>query len=301
MSGLIVGLVIRTPISETFVSTAKYVAIIYADHAWEDGTHAHPAVETVAKAIGVDERTVQRHLRTLVKIGMMIPDGKGPHGTIRYKFPLEETADGFVRLAMRRGDTVPPQHAAKGDMDSGDTGVTPSNCRGDTDSGDTDSGDMGVTQLNNPSVVVVVVNDVGKIFSDYEQEFGALTPMIADAIKDACDTYPLDWIPEAMQIAVSANNRRWSYVAGILKNCKAAGKRPSLNRLEKTNGNNGSNSGNSAKGKTSRGANGKAGNRGGSDGTDGHVPAPADDPQAAARHREQWERLRKQSKQVPAV
>lgn len=222
MSGLIVGLVIRTPISDEFVSTAKYVAIIYADHAWEDGSHAHPAVETVARAIGVDERTVQRHLRTLVKLGMLIPDGKGPKGTNRYKFPLEETADGFVKLAMRRGDTVPPRHSAGGD----------------TDSGDTDSGDMGVTQLINPPDLVVVIKDesFGKVCTAYEQEFGALTPMIADAIMETCNTYPAEWIPEAMQIAVQGNHRAWSYVEGILKNCKAKNVRPSLNRLEKSNG-----------------------------------------------------------------
>ncbi len=229
MSGLIVGLVIRTPISERFVSTAKYVAIIYADHAWEDGSHAHPAVETVARAIGVDERTVQRHLRALVGLGMLIPDGKGPHGTNRYKFPLEETADGFVKLALRRGDTVPPRQ-----FDGGDT-----------DSGDTDSGDTGVTQLINPPDLVVVVNgDFGKVCTAYEQEFGALTPMIADAVKDSVDTYTAEWVLEAMDIAVKSNVRSWKYVEGILKNCRSKNVRPSLNRMEKkSHANNNNNSG----------------------------------------------------------
>jgi DnaD/phage-associated family protein len=73
----------------------------------------------------------------------------------------------------------------------------------------------------------------------YEQEIGAITPLIADAILDACDTYPIDWIPEAIEIAVSSNKRSWRYVEGILRNCKAKNVRPSLNRLEKSNGNNG--------------------------------------------------------------
>lgn len=283
MSGLIVGLVIRTPISDVFVSTAKYVAIIYADHAWEDGTHAYPAVETVASAMGVDTRTVQRHLRVLEEIGMLVPDGKGPRGTNKYRFPLVEGKDGSVRLALIGGDTVPPRQIVEGD----------------TDSGDTDSGDMGVTQLNQPSDSLVVVKAGGENFKIYEQEIGALTPMIADAIREAEKDYPPDWIPEAIAIAVAKNARSWKYVEAVLKNCKAAGKRPSLNRLEKSNGNSGSNSSNATKGKTARGANGKAGNRSGVDGTDGHVPAG--DPQAAQRHREQWERLREQSKQVPAV
>jgi DnaD/phage-associated family protein len=216
MSGLIVGLVIRTPISDELVSTAKYVAIIYADHAWEDGTHAYPAVETVAGVMGIDTRTVQRHLRKLEKIGMLISDGKGPRGTNKYRFPLVEGSDGSVRLALVGGGVVSPRQIA----------------RGDTDSGDTDSGDMGVTQIIKPSDLIVVKAGAGENFRIYEQEIGALTPMIADAIRDAEETYPPEWIPEAIAIAVENNARNWKYVEAILKNCKAAGKRPSLNRLE---------------------------------------------------------------------
>jgi phage replication O-like protein O len=86
---------------------------------------------------------------------------------------------------------------------------------------------------------VVVVSGAAEIFGVYEQEFGGLTPLIADAIEDDCKTYPLDWIHDAMQIAVGANKRSWNYVRGILKQCKAKNVRPSLNRLEKSNGNNG--------------------------------------------------------------
>jgi len=227
MSGLIVGLVIRTPISDAFVSTAKYVAIIYADHAWEDGTHAYPAVETVANTMGVDTRTVQRHLRDLETLGILVPDGKGPRGTTKYKFPLVEGKDGSVRLDLVGGDTVPPRQIARGDTDSGDTyWVTP------------------VSPKSLKQDLLVVVNaDFGEICKAYEQEFGALTPMIADAIKDSVDTYPAEWIPEAMQIAVEANKRSWNYVEGILKNCKAKNIRPSLNRLEKLHAN--GNAGNS--------------------------------------------------------
>lgn len=79
----------------------------------------------------------------------------------------------------------------------------------------------------------------GAVFQKYESEFGALTPMIADAIQDACKTYPAEWVPEAMEIAVKANKRSWKYVEGILKNCKAMNIRPSLSAKEKSNGNNG--------------------------------------------------------------
>jgi phage replication O-like protein O len=92
----------------------------------------------------------------------------------------------------------------------------------------------------NDSVVVVNAGDIAKI---YEREIGALTLLISDALHDACREYPIDWIPEAIVIAVKRNVRKWDYVEGILKKCKDAGKRPSLNKLEAKNGNTSGNSG----------------------------------------------------------
>ncbi len=224
MSGLIVGLVIELPITDEFTSEMKFTAVIYADHAWQDGTHAHPAIATVAKKTGYHERSVQRYVRGLENLGILIPDGKGPHGTNQYKFPLL-SADGSFRLDIKsRGGSVPPRQTATGD----------------TDSGDTDSGDTSVTRINQPSVNLVVVNSAAEIFKIYESEIGAITPMISDAINSWLDVekIPSEWIIEAIQIAVKANARNWKYVEAILKSCKAKNVRPSLNRLERQNANN---------------------------------------------------------------
>jgi len=241
MSGLIVGLVLRQPIAKEFNSEAKFVATVYADHAWEDGTHAYPAVDTVAGITGYSSRTVQRYLRTLDAIGMMKPAGKGPRGTTSYDFPLHINEDGSVRLAMRGGDTVTPPEEKPADSGDSLTGCQPDGVTGNrvtSPSGDTSVTRIPVTQTNNPSLDLVVNEaDVARIAKLYESEIGALTPLVADAIRDALQTYPADWIPEAIAIAVQNNARRWNYVEAILKNCKTAGKRPSLNRLENKNGN----------------------------------------------------------------
>ena len=122
MSGIVSGLVLRTPISDDFTSEAKFIATVYADHAWEDGTHAHPAVETVAKITGYHERTVQRYIHNvLIPMGMLIKDGVGPRGTNQYRFPLEEGSDGSIRLKLKGSGTVPPRLPARGDTESGDT------------------------------------------------------------------------------------------------------------------------------------------------------------------------------------
>lgn len=73
----------------------------------------------------------------------------------------------------------------------------------------------------------------GKIFRLYENEIGILTPMIADAVGDAIDTYPLEWIEEAIGAAARRNARNWAYVEAILKRWKAEGKNSHLEQKRK--------------------------------------------------------------------
>ena len=62
------------------------------------------------------------------------------------------------------------------------------------------------------------------IFRLYEQNIGALTPMIADVLRDAEETYPLSWIEDAIRIAVENNVRKWRYVEAILEDWQTKGR-----------------------------------------------------------------------------
>ena len=55
------------------------------------------------------------------------------------------------------------------------------------------------------------------IYRLYEQNIGPLTPMIADALRDAEATYPMEWIEDAFRAAVENNARRWRYIDAILR------------------------------------------------------------------------------------
>ena len=61
------------------------------------------------------------------------------------------------------------------------------------------------------------------IFKLYEENIGPLTPMIADALKDAEQTYKPEWVAEALEIAVKSNKRNWKYVEAILRRWKEEG------------------------------------------------------------------------------
>lgn len=62
------------------------------------------------------------------------------------------------------------------------------------------------------------------IFSLYENNIGPLTPLIADTLREAEQTYSADWIYEAMKIAVEGNVRNWRYVEAILRSWKEKGR-----------------------------------------------------------------------------
>ena len=62
------------------------------------------------------------------------------------------------------------------------------------------------------------------VFKLYEENIGPLTPMIADMLKDAEETYSQEWIADALEIAVANNVRNWKYVEAILKRWKGKGK-----------------------------------------------------------------------------
>jgi len=74
----------------------------------------------------------------------------------------------------------------------------------------------GAVQSNPPS-------ERPNIFKLYEENIGPLTPLLADTLKDAEQTYPPEWVAEALEIAVKSNKRNWKYVEAILRRWKEEG------------------------------------------------------------------------------
>jgi len=76
--------------------------------------------------------------------------------------------------------------------------------------------------LSHPKATLDVIKP--NLFQLYQENIGPLTPLIADALRDAQDTYPEDWIDEAIQIAVKNNVRRWKYIETILTRWQEEGR-----------------------------------------------------------------------------
>lgn len=58
----------------------------------------------------------------------------------------------------------------------------------------------------------------------YEQEIGALSPSIADAIARASERWPEDWIIDALRLAAARNARSWRYAEAVLERWETEGK-----------------------------------------------------------------------------
>ena len=60
-------------------------------------------------------------------------------------------------------------------------------------------------------------------YTAYEQNIGALTPLIADAITLAVEEYTDHWVMEAIKLSAQNEKRNWKYCEGILKRWKREG------------------------------------------------------------------------------
>lgn len=68
------------------------------------------------------------------------------------------------------------------------------------------------------------------IFVLYEQNIGPLTPLLAEELMEAEDTYPGTWIEDAFREAVELNKRSWRYIQRILQRWAAEGREDETTR-----------------------------------------------------------------------
>ena len=69
-------------------------------------------------------------------------------------------------------------------------------------------------------------------FKLYEENIGPLTPLIADTLKDAEESYSQEWVADAIDLAVKNNKRNWKYAEAILKRWKEEGRAEKQDRKD---------------------------------------------------------------------
>lgn len=74
------------------------------------------------------------------------------------------------------------------------------------------------------------------IFALYEEHIGLVTPMLAETLQEAAETYPAEWIEDAFRLAVEANVRKWTYVRAILERWVSEGRSDESHRRDSGTG-----------------------------------------------------------------
>jgi DnaD/phage-associated family protein len=81
-----------------------------------------------------------------------------------------------------------------------------------------------------PELLVHLEAQRPSVFVLYEQNIGALTPLLVEELMDAEHRYPAAWIEDAFREAVALNKRSWRYIQRILERWAAEGKRDETSR-----------------------------------------------------------------------
>lgn len=83
------------------------------------------------------------------------------------------------------------------------------------------------TPTSSPALVEPVRPSV---FQLYEQNIGPLTPLLAEKIAEALEEYPVEWVQDAIEEAVSYGKRHWRYIQRILERWAAEGRETASTR-----------------------------------------------------------------------
>lgn len=71
---------------------------------------------------------------------------------------------------------------------------------------------------------IEILPEKPNIYKLYLENVGAITPMIADELKDAERDFSADWVADAIEIAVKSNKRNIKYIRAILERWRREGK-----------------------------------------------------------------------------
>lgn len=72
---------------------------------------------------------------------------------------------------------------------------------------------------------VQILPERPSVYRLYEENIGALTPLIAEDLKDTETEFGIEWLTEAIQISVQREKRSLRYIRAILESWKKEGKR----------------------------------------------------------------------------
>ena len=165
---------------------------------------AHPGIRTIAEGCGLAQNTITAAVKKLELLGLLTVNREDKKYNI-YQIPE------YISANSKSASKIEAESASKTEADDKTASVKAESA----------SIALRLNQINQSPTTTSAPQR--NIFTIYEQNFGPLTPMIADELKDAEKTYPVEWVESAMSEAVANNKRNWKYVEAILKRWQVDG------------------------------------------------------------------------------
>ena len=148
------------------------------------------ADQTLAKALKEDgserEKAVKRALAMAVDRGTLISTSVSKEGSLQHLYLINTEMDRRAMAGIENGELIP------GPWPEAEPWQGP---------------------VERPN-----------IFGLYEENIGMLTPLVAEELREAEQSYPAGWILEAFREAVALNKRSWRYISRILERWASEGK-----------------------------------------------------------------------------
>jgi DnaD/phage-associated family protein len=94
------------------------------------------------------------------------------------------------------------------------------------------NGELSLSGLKVKEQAYIETEEQPDIFTDFEENIGMLTPMVADELREAEKIYPKTWINAAIKEAALRNKRSWEYISAILERWTAEGKSDGTHRRD---------------------------------------------------------------------
>lgn len=201
------------------------VLLALADHADHFGGNVYPSLGLIAWKVGVSERTVQRSVSKLVKLGILESQPR-PGKTTVYRLQLENCPRKQPYQPDNPRQSATPDKLSPLTSQPKEVGATP---------------DIAVSPkpsiTNHPTTTTAVVVDQPlpekpeaderpNVYGMYERQFGmSLTPGIADTLREMVSEYGEEWTNDALTITATQGKRgNLRYTAAILRNWQRDGR-----------------------------------------------------------------------------
>lgn len=188
-----------------------------------------PDLDEIAFRLRVDRETLQKEIEQLIGLGILIED----EALCVKNFEKRQAANSSTERSRKYRERE-QSGQYKNDETENETGAQRS-CNETLRSRDvdTDTDKIQIRTRKEPEQEPEqdFADDDAKntdepdenIFDVYENEIGALTPLIADSLRMAKAEFPDHWIRESLRIAAKNNKRSWSYAEKILKRWQVEG------------------------------------------------------------------------------